>query len=357
MQKQHIIAITVVAIALVAVVAGVILLNNDNGKPGNIDVTDARGRTVHLDAYPQEILAVNCCSLEILSYFDSLNKVVAIDKDDAIAPNKTYTQANKEFLSKLPTVDRANVESLIKLSPDVIITSTIDVAELDKLQADTGVPVFAINADIEFGEEGWFTQITSLGTLLNEKARAKEIVDGVKGFIDDIKKASASDIKGYTCGMMFYGQGTFLKVSGDWLPFIFSGVKNVMPPSTAGVGKQPYNTTIEEVIKQDIDVIFIDNSRAAAVLDEMKGYIETSGLDNDAIDDGEIYKVSLYKMWGTQFDNVLIDCFYVAKTVNPDAYSWTFEDKANEVLKLLYGDGFTYNDMVELGNGCGHMVI
>jgi len=359
MEKQHLIIICTVVVAVVLVAAGVaILMNNGEGGSSGITVTDARDRTVHLEKTPEEILAVNCCSLELLSYFDAVNKVVAIDKDDALTNDKTYTLAYKAQFSKLNTIDRTNVESIIVLNPDVIITSTVAVEELDKLQKDTGIPVFAINADLEFGDEKWFTQLTSLGKLVGEEKRADTLVNGIKGLIDEIKAKSVSKINGYTCGMMFYGQGTFLKTSGDWLPFIYSGVNNVMPPSTSGAGKQPYNTDIETVMSKDIDYIFIDNSRASAVVEEMQGYISEAGLINDAITNGEIYNVCLYKKWGTQFDNVLINCFYVAKTVNPDGYSWSFEEKADAVLKLFYGDGkITYSDMKAAGNGCGKITL
>jgi len=359
MEKQNLIIICTVVVAIALVAAGVVILMNNNGGGGVSDITvvDARDRTVHLEKTPEEILAVNCCSLELLSYFNSVNKVVAIDKDDALTNDKTYTLAYKNQFSKLNTIDRNNVESIIALNPDVIITSTVSVQELNKLQSDTGIPVFAINADLEFGDEAWFSQIKSLGKLVNEEKRADTIVNGIKGLINDIKASSVSNINGYTCGMMFYGQGTFLKVSGDWLPFIYSGVNNVMPPSTAGVGKQPYDTTIDVVVSKEIDYIFIDNSRTNAVVDEMKGYISDAGLSNDAIMDGNIYNVCLYKKWGTQFDNVLINCFYVAKTVNPTGYSWNFEDKADAVLNLLYGGKISYSDMKAGGNGCGKISL
>ena len=357
MVKQQILVVALVAVSLCAIAVGVYMANNDDEPSGDITVTDARGRAVALDGTPEKILAINCCSLELLSYFESVNKAIAIDKDDAIVGDKTYTQAYKEFFSGLEKVDRSNVEGIIALDPDLIITSTVDVGQLDKLQSDTGTPVFAINADVEFGNEMWYTQIEALGKALGEEKRAGDIVKGVKVIIDDIRTSSVTGINGYACGMMFYGAGEFLKTSGDWLPFDNSGIKNVMKKNESGVGGQPYKTSLEAVMDKDIDCIFIDNSNLDAVVDEMKGYIADAGLSNDAITNGDIYNVCLYKKWGTQFDAVLINCLYVTKTMNPEGYSWDFEDKADEVLELLYGDKVNYETMKSNGNGCGKITL
>ncbi|MBR2255102.1 MAG: ABC transporter substrate-binding protein [Candidatus Methanomethylophilaceae archaeon] len=352
-----IVGIAAVAVVLIALAAGVVLNNHGDDGPKELTVTDSRNRTVTVPGDLERILPLNSCSLELVSYFDSLNKVVALDSNDQITGNKTYTMVNKSFLEGLPKVDGSSYEAIIATSAQLIITSTIDAGQLDDLQSKTSIPVFAINADLEFGDEAWFDQIETLGKVLGEEKRGKEIADGVKDVISKITSKKVDGVKGYTCGMMFYGKGTFLKTSGDWLPFAYSGVENVMPSSTAGVGKQPYNTTIEQVMAKDFGYIFVDNSNKAAVIDEMKGYISDQGLSNDAIKNGDVYGVLTYKQWGTQFDAVLIDCLYVAKTVNPDAYSWDFVSEADKVLNLLYGSGFTYSDMVKNQDACGKIAL
>lgn len=345
MNRNHAIAIIIVAVVVIAAAAVGISQLNNGGEDGDRTVVDSRNRTVTVPGDMESVICLSSCSLELVSYFDSVKKVAALDKSDAITGTKTYTQVHKDLFSSLPTVDSGNAESIIALSPSVVISSTIDVADLDQMQATYGVPVFAINADLEFGSEAWFTQIESLGKLFSEESRAKEIVDGVKGIISDITSKKVSGISGYTCGMMFYGKGTFLKTSGDWLPFDYSGVTNVMDRSTSGVGGQPYNTEIEQVLSKDFDYVFIDGSNCESVLNEMKGYIDTTTLgEKKAIQNGDVYKVLVYKIWGTQWDAQLINCLYVASIVGD--YDWDFEDKADQVLKVLYGSdvGFSYSD-------------
>lgn len=353
MNKNHIIAMVIVAVVVIAAVAVGISQLGNNGDEGDKTIVDSRDRVVTIPDEIDGMICLSSCSLELVSYFDAMEKVIALDKSDKIIGAKTYTQVYSSFLSALPVVDSGNAESIIQLSPSIVISSTIDVADLDQMQATYGCPVFAINADLEFGSEAWFSQIEALGKLFSEESRASEIVQGVKGIISDITSKKVSGVSGYTCGMMFYGQGTFLKTSGDWLPFDYSGVTNVMSRSTDGVGAQPYNTEIEQVLSKDFDYVFIDGSRYQDVLNEMKGYIETTTLgEKQAVVNGDVYKVLVYKNWGTQWDAQLINCLYVASVVGD--YDWSFEDKADEVLKVLYGSdvSFGYSDIVKAQGGC-----
>ena len=338
MMKNQVIPIMAVIVIVAAAAGGWLLMNDKGSGSGDFTIEDMRDRSVSIPNDLDSVLPMNCCTLEIISYFESVKKVAAIDKDDIQSDSKIYTKALANLFSSLETFDRNNTEKIIGLDPSLIITSTVDVTALDKLQADTGIPVFAINADLEFGDDAWFSQIEKLGRIFGENDRAKEIVDGIRSVIKEITdRRTAEDISGYTCGMMFKGKGDFLKTSGDWLPFDYAGVTNVMK---SGPQKQPYDTAIEKVVGEEIDYIFIDNSNLSATVNELKGYIANSGLSNRAIGNDDIYSVYTYKDWGTQFDAVLLNCLYVAKTVNPSGYAWDFDDKADSVLKLLYGDSF-----------------
>lgn len=360
MEKNKTIAFVAVLVLVVAAIGvGIFVLNNDESA-GDRTVTDSRGREITVPNDIETIFCSNCCSLELISWFDSVDKVCGIDSNDTITGNKTYTQVFKDEFSKLKVITVSNAEEVIALGPTVFISSTVSVEDLNNEQNTYGIPVYGINADLEMGSEDWFTQIIKLGKLLKEEDRAKELVDGVKSLIGDITSKKVTNVNGYACGMMFYGAGNFIKTTGDYLPFDYSGVKNVMPTNKAGT-KQPYNTDIESILATDFDYIFIDGSSVPTTVDQIKTAINETTLGNkDAIKNGDIYKVLVYKVWGTQWDNQLINCFYVADTVNGDSYSWSFEDKANEVLELFYGDNApSYSSIAagESNGGCGKVIL
>ena len=361
MDKRIIAVLIVVIVAVAAIAIGVSQFNKGNDG-GDRTITDSRGRSVEVPKDIETILCHNCCSLELTSYFDAVNKVCAMDADDKINPNKTYTQVYKAKLESLPTVEcKGNFEQVIALNPSIVISSTVSVQELDNMQEKIGIPVFAINADLEFGDQAWFDQINRLGDLFGEKSRANAIVDGVKGIILDIKAGAISGggVFGYACGMMFYGGSStpILRTTGDFLPFELCGIVNVMPSSSAGVGKQPYDTDVETLISKQYDYMYVDGTSAAAVQEYI---IENRDLLDSkhpilAFITGDVYKTMVYKMWGTQWDNQLINCLYAAKILSPDHYEWEFEEKANQVFDILYGEGkYTYSQVV---NKCGVLPI
>lgn len=360
MEKNQTLAIIVVAIlAIAAIGAGIVVFNNNNSS-GDRDVVDSRDRVVTVPNDIKTILCINPCALQLVSWFDSVDKVSALDSKDDIIGDKTYTQIHKDLFSKLKTVTVSNVEEVIALNPTVVISSTPSVSDINNEQEKYGKPVYAVNADIEFGTDSWFEQIAKLGKLLKEERRATELINGVKSMISVIEEKTVTDVSGYACGMMYYRSWNFVKTTGDYLPFDYCGIKNVMPTNKAG-NKQPYDTTIEEIVAKSIDYIFIDGSFASKTTDQMKGYISSTSLGNEpAIKNGNIYKTMVYKIWGTQWDNQLINCFFAAKTVNDAGYAWEFEDKANEVLQLFYkGTTLKYSDIAkgESSGGCGKVVL
>jgi hypothetical protein len=74
------------------------------------------------------------------------------------------------------------------------------------------------------------------------------------------------------------------------------------------------------------------------------------------VKNNNIYSTMVYKCYGTNWENQLVNAYYVASIMNGNLYSWSFQDKANEVIQLFYpGTTMTYSDIAagQTGNGCG----
>lgn len=337
----NVIVTVIVAILVVASVTGGVLLLNDSQSSGERSVTDSMNRTVYVPNDIKTIFCEDCCTLEAVSWFESIDKVCGRDSRDQIAPGKTYTQVFKEKLQSLPVIDVLNAESVIKLNPSIVICSTADSQKISEKQSRYGIPVYYFNADVECDSEEWFTQITKLGALLHEENRAKEIVNGVKAIKNDLAKSNFSDKSAYACGMMYYGPGTYEKTSGNMIPFDWISLNNVMPPH---FNKQPYNINAKEKLNAtNYDYIFIDGSNIDVTrngLRDFKNNLCTS--DKTAFVNGDIYSTLTYKMWGTQWDNVLLNCYYVKHIVSDDD---SLKENVNNVLHLFYGDKVDYDEL------------
>ncbi|MCW4025101.1 MAG: ABC transporter substrate-binding protein [Candidatus Bathyarchaeota archaeon] len=359
MEKNKIFAIVAIVIIAVAAigVAYIFTSNNADNEPTATTVTDALGRNVTIPDNIDSVYCIGACSLRLVSYFDVVDKVQAIETAGTFntLDDQTYYLVNKATFSALPEV-ATTPEAILALNPSIIITSTAeDAATADTLQDQTGIPVYVINANVEFGD-AFYEQITSLGTLFGEQSRATELNEGIANMINDISSqaTTASVEKAYACGMFYYGGASFLKGSGNYLPFDYSNITNAIPPAENG---QPYTITLETLIDANPDYIFIDSIGLSTCIDTINEDIAANtGLDDvSAIMNNNLYSTMVYKCYGTNWDNQLVNVYYVASVMNGDLYSWTFEDKANEIIQLFYpGTTMTYADIAtgQTGNGC-----
>ncbi|MDR1954714.1 MAG: ABC transporter substrate-binding protein, partial [Candidatus Methanoplasma sp.] len=234
MMNNKLVAIFAVAVIVVAGAGIAYMLTRDNVSDGNT-ITDARGRNVTVPEEINSIFAMKACSLQSVSYFDAVNKVTYLDINESFkdTDNRTHSFVLKDLLKDLPRVDSSDAEQVVATGVDIVISSTVDVSKLDDEQNRFGIPVFAINADVEFDSDLLFDQILSLGKLFKEEARAKEVVDGMRAMIKDItNNVGNADGKAYACGMNFFGAAPdpFLRTSGNYLPFEYSKIGNIYEP-------------------------------------------------------------------------------------------------------------------------------
>ena len=363
MEKTKIYALVAIAIVVIAAIGVVyILTNKGENEPSETTVTDALGRTVNIPQQLDSIYCIGACSLRLVSYFDAVEKVQAIETAGTFntLDDQTYYLINKATFSALPQV-ATTPEAILNLNPSVIITSTAeDAATADTLQDQTGIPVYVINADLEFGQD-FYNQITSLGTLFGEQTRAAELNEGIANMISDItsKSTTASTESAYACGMFYYGGASFLKASGNYLPFDYSNIPNAIEPANNG---QPYTITLETLIAANPDYIFIDSIGLNTCVNSINEDINANtGLEDvSAVANNNIYSTMVYKCYGTNWDNQLINVYYVASVMNANLYSWNFQDKANEIIQLFYpGTTMTYSDITagQTGNGCSAVTL
>lgn len=363
MEKNKLFATIAIAIVLASAIGVGFLLNSNKSNPDQTaTVIDALSRTVNIPKNIDSIYCMGACSLRLVSYFNAVEKVQAIETAGTFntRDDQTYYLINKAKFSMLPQVG-TTAEAILNLNPSVIITSTAeDAATADNLQTQTNIPVYVINANLEFGD-AFYNQITSLGNLLGEKERAAELNNGITQMINDItsKATIASTKSAYACGMFYYGGASFLKGSGNYLPFEYSKITNAIAPATNG---QPYVITLETLINSNPHYIFIDSIGLSDSITSIKGFIDSNtGLDQVlALKDGNLYSTMIYKCYGTNWENQLINAYYIASIVNADLHSWNFENKANQIIELFYPENtLTYSNIAssQTGNGCSKVTI
>ena len=314
-----------------------------------VTVTDMRGRSVTIPSNVNSIIALGAGSLRLVSYLNATDMVIAVEdaghgKEKTsydFFPLATYRMAFPS-LRDLPSIGSAeNHEGIIAAAPDLIISSDVDVNQLDQLQNTLGIPVFAVNADVElFETDLFYNQIKVLGKILGKEERAEELVSGIQATLTDIEKR-ALEVKTpkrvYAGGMMFYGPADLLRTTGNYLPFDLTRAKNVMPTNPTG-NLQPYMTSLEDLIVASPDYIFIDAANVKLSKSEFEDNQCVLEEQIPAFKNHDVYTTFVYKYYGTNWENQLINVYFVGKVLYPDLYAdINIQQKATEIWDLFFG--------------------
>lgn len=364
--QTKIVAVLAVAVLMLAGLAGLFLLSDDSEAKGDFVITDMRDREVEIPAEIDGIVALGACSLRLLSYFDSIDKVIGVEDSGGHEREKTqhaffhlatYRIAHPD-LRDLPSIgDRQNTEAIIAANPSIVIASMTDVSVLDQLQSALAIPVVAIDADVEMNNmERFNLQLTMMGKVLGEETRAQELIDGIDSIFQDLD-ARASLVTepktAYAGGMMYFGPANLYRTTGDYLPFDLTGVTNVMPTNPAN-NKQPYLSDIETLIAEDPQYIFIDAANEGLSKSGYEANKATLNAEVTAFAEEDVYITLVYKYYGTNWENQLINTYFVGMTVYPDLYDdITLKDKAEEIWKLFFQVDLKYNNVVDIHSGVG----
>jgi len=313
-----------------------------------VTVTDMRGRNVRIPSTVNSVIALGAGSLRLVSYLNATDMVIAVEDAGHGREKSSYDffslatyRIAFSGLRELPSIGSAeNHEGIIASNPDLIISSNVDVNQLDQLQNTLGIPVFAVDVDVELYETDLFyKQLKVLGSIFGKEDRAEELVDGIQTVLADIEKR-ALEVKipkrVYVGGMMFYGPADLLRTTGDYLPFDLTGSENVMPTNPTG-NLQPYMTSLEDLIDASPDYIFID---AANVKLSKSGFEDNRKVLEEqipAFKNYDVYTTFVYKYYGTNWENQLINVYFVGKVLYPDLYSdINIQQKATEIWDLFF---------------------
>ena len=241
-----------------------------------------------------------------------------------------------------PNAQAAEAEKILSCDPDIVISEYEDVEKADALQEQLGVPVVTLRsgADGVF-DDAFAGSMALLGTVLGAQERAQALVDFVQAERADIQRrteAFQGDERpgAYICGLGNWGTTNHLTTAQDYAAFEVANVRNVLT-GLAVSGIQPIEAELFVSLGEEMDVLFID---AAAVKNIAPLYqADAAMLDScRAWRDGEAYLLLAYNAYYTNYEIALLNTWYIARTVYPDAFADVdIVEKANEITLAFLG--------------------
>ena len=326
----------------------------------SITVTDMIGReiTVTPGSY-KRVVCVGAGALRMYCYVGDTALLVGVEDIDNTSLSgrpmmfdsvaRPYMLAYGETFQSLPScgvggpiAQSAEAEKILACNPDIVISEFEDVDKADALQEQLGVPVITLSSGKRsVFDEKFYGCMELLGKVFGREDQATKLVSYVRGEAEAIS-ARVADIPEenkpsvYICGLGNWGTTNHLMTAESYVSFEIAGVKNVV----SGLGMEGVGPIEEEKFVElgaDMDIIIMD---AAAVKNIKPLYAEDPTIFDTckAWQDGEVYLEMAYNAYYTNYEIALINTWFIAKTVYPEAFAdIDLTAKTNEVTKMFLG--------------------
>ncbi len=346
----------IMALSLCACVKIDPLVDGEN----SVTLTDMVDRKVEIvpGSY-KRVVCVGAGALRMYSYVGDVALLAGVEDIDNTSLSerpkmfdsvaRPYVMAYGETFKTLPScgvggpmAQAAEAEKLLACDPDIVISEFKDVAKADALQKQLGVPVVTVSSGSNgVFDENFFASVELLGKIFGKEERANTLLK----YITDEKTAITNKVANipdankpnvYICGLGNWGTTDHLTTAENYVSFQVAGVKNVL----SGLGMKGVGPIEEEKfveLGEKTDIIIMD---AAAVKNIKPLYAEDKTMFDTckAWKNGEVYLEMAYNAYYTNHEIALINTWFIAKTVYPEAFADVdITAKANEVTKMFLG--------------------
>lgn len=329
-------------------------------QPSQVVVTDMIGREVAVSpgGY-RRVVCIGAGALRMYCYVGDAALLCGVEDIDNLAlaerPGmfdgvaRPYAIAYGDVFSSLdscgvggPVAQTAEAEKILACNPDIVISCYEDVEKEDALQEQLGVPVITLRSGPGGVFDDAFAQsVTLLGMIFGAEEKASALVSYIEAEKAEISErtaaaASLDQPKVYICGLGNWGTTNHLMTARDYVPFAVANVNNAVTDlGASGIGPIEEEKLI--ALGEDMDIMIID---AAAVKNIKPLYREDSAMFDccRAWRVGEVYLQMAYNAYYTNFETALINTWFIAKTVYPDAFGdIDITEKTNEITKAFLG--------------------
>ena len=325
-----------------------------------VTITDMIGREVTIvpGSY-KRVVCIGAGALRMYSYIGDITLLAGVEDIDNTTLSerpkmfdsvaRPYVLAYGDTFNTLPScgvggpmAQAAEAEKILSCNPDIVISEFEDVEKEDALQEQLGVPVITLKAGSKgVFDDAFYGSMELLGKVFGEEEKAAALNSYVQEQAAEIRARTADIAEEnkpsvYVCGLGNWGTTDHLMTAEKYVSFEIANVKNVLS-DTGTQGIQPIEEEKFVAIGADMDMIIMD---AAAVKNIKPLYAEDPTMFDTcaAWQNGEVYLEMAYNAYYTNYEIALINTWFIAKTVYPEAFQdIDMTAKTNEVTQAFYG--------------------
>jgi iron complex transport system substrate-binding protein len=317
-------------------------------------ITDDAGRNLTIPINIERVIAVDRHTLRTLTYLGASDLIIAVDNgvsDTTRVNNSPFLMVHPEY-TELPSIgDRGGDAELIAAqNADVILMRINDVADLDVLQEQVGVPVIGLSFGSNAGpfntfesRQQYYGSITLAGQVLHKEERAAEIINFFEECIADLDSRTA-DIPDSEKPSV-YAAGHPSSLGGHGIggtkaclaPFELTNAKNAITLEMTGGETEGILIDTELLLSLDPDMIFCDSFSLDHTKDDVQNNLDLYG-NLTAIKNNQTYVWWPDAHGGWEMEIHVINFYFVGMTIYPDAFAdVNLAEKGDEIFTFLLG--------------------
>lgn len=331
--------------------------NSAASAPVSNTVIDTYGRSVELPEQVNTAATVGSAARFVV-YAGAEDKLIAVtEMESEPSPARPYTVVYGELFAGLPSTSNGNhlmetsvnAEELLKLHPDVIISSR-SAEECDELQASIGIPVVGISYQDQLFSEDVYTSIEVVGQTLGTSSHATEVVDKMKEWARDLDERTASIPESerprcYVGAVNYKGAKSFGGTYAQYAPFQAVNAINVAD-ETGQSGSLEID--IEQIGTWDPDYMFLNAGNRDLMLADYEN--NRDFFDSlTAFKEGHLYTQPSFNFNGTNVEMGVCDAYFIGFTIYPEAFAdLDAATQYDEIFETLLGTAY-YETMQQQG--------
>lgn len=314
-------------------------------KPHTRAVTDALQREVMVPDTIQRIVCIRSSAIRLVTYAGGAPLICGVEEQETRPNEFTHIYAYPE-LSCRPIIGPGmggDPELIMSVRPDVIFMSTTTVGDADALQQRTGIPVFTI----EYGDLGknrptFYNSLRLIGDVLHTEEQVDTLISFIDGQITELQTRTVDQDKSrkvYVGGISYKGQKGITSTDPYYAALEYLDVNNVASELDSTYVSPITGTYIdwEKLIDWNPDVIFVDVGGWPLIQEDFKTRQGLNQLLN-AYHNKQIYTLWPYNNHHSNFDVMLVNAWYVGKTLFPEQFrEVSMHDKTNEIMTMFVG--------------------
>lgn len=282
-----------------------------------IKVTDAAGREVEIKKEVKRVVPLSS-TLRMMTYLGISDMAVAteaIEKRDT--DSRPYTFATYKKSALLPVVAEggagrsADLEKIVALKPDVILTSFVDKQTADSISQKSGIPVVVLSYGANgYDENSFFASLRTLGSISGKGKRAEELISYIKSLDAKLEGYAKTTQKAYIGGVANRGQHGIGSSEADFFGFKKSGLLNV----SDATGKKGHLFLDKEfVLRSNPDILFVDGGGYGNIAEEYAKEPKFFELI-PAVKKGRVFISLPNVFYGPNVETMYANAFFYAKS-------------------------------------------